>query len=436
MRRLASTLVLVVILAGLVGYIYFVDSERTPGAAEAKPKAFDVSPENIVEVEIKNVAGETTRVERIEANWQVMAPQKADADAAAVASITSSLASLEVQRVVDEMPADLGQYGLERPQIEVAFRARDQKEFDRLQIGDKTPTGGDLYAKKPGENRVFLISSFLDATFNKTAFDFRDKRILKFDRDAANGIELINGPTTIQLTRAGTEWRLSKPIAARADYATVEGIMTRLSSGQMQMITSETGEDLRAYGLDRPAITVNVTSDSSRAALLVGKAADNGIYAKDASRPMVFTVETSLPTDLGKPLEDFRRKDMFDARSFTAKRVELRRGTETLSFEKTTADGKDVWRNAAGTNVDTTKVEDLLTKLSNLRAQSFETEKHPSLNAPVLTAIVQFDDDKTETVTFGRAGADAFGSRSDEPGTARVEASAFDEAVKAIDALK
>ena len=436
MRRLASTLVLVVILAGLVSYIYFVDSERTPGAAEAKPKAFDVSPENIVEVEIKNVAGETTRVERIEANWQVMAPQKADADAAAVASITSSLASLEVQRVIDEMPADLGQYGLERPQIEVAFRARDQKEFDRLQIGDKTPTGGELYAKKPGENRVFLISSFLDATFNKTAFDFRDKRILKFDRDAANGIELINGPTTIQVTRAGTEWRLAKPIAARADYATVEGIMTRLSSGQMQMITSETGEDLRAYGLDRPAITVSVTSDSSKAALLVGKAADNGTYAKDASRPMVFTVETSLPTDLGKPLEDFRRKDMFDARSFTAKRVELRRGTETLSFEKTTADGKDVWRNATGTNVDTTKVEDLLTKLSNLRAQSFETEKHPSLNAPVLTAIVQFDDDKTETVTFGRAGADAFGSRSDEPGTARVEASAFDEAVKAIDALK
>ena len=125
MRRLASTLILVAILAGLVGYIYFVDSGRTPDAAEAKPKAFDVSPENIVEVEIRNVAGETTRVERVEANWLVMAPQKTDADAAAVASITSSLASLEVQRVVDEMPADLAQYGLERPQIEVAFRARN-----------------------------------------------------------------------------------------------------------------------------------------------------------------------------------------------------------------------------------------------------------------------------------------------------------------------
>jgi hypothetical protein len=435
MRRLASTLILVVILAGLVGYIYFVDSERTPGAAEAKPKAFDVSPENIVEVEIRNIAGETTRVERVEANWLLMAPQKADADAAAVASVTSSLASLEVQRVVDEMPADLAQYGLERPQIEVAFRARDQKEFERLQIGDKTPTGGDLYAKKPSENRVFLVSSFLDATFNKTAFDFRDKRILKFDRDAANGIEIINGPTPIQLTRSGTEWQIAKPIAARADYAAVEGVMTRLSSGQMQMISSEAGEDLRAYGLDRPAITVNVTSDSSRATLLVGKAADAGTYAKDASRPMVFTVETSLPTDLGKSLEDFRRKDMFDARSFTAKRVEVRRGAETLTFEKTTTDGKDAWRNAAGTNVDTTMVEDLLTKLSNLRAQSFDASKHPSLTAPVLTAIVQFDD-KTETVTFGRSGADVFGSRSDEPGTARLEAATFDEALKAIDALK
>jgi hypothetical protein len=115
--------------------------------------------------------------------------------------------------------------------------------------------------------------------------------------------------------------------------------------------------------------------------------------------------------------------------------VEVRRGAETLTFEKTTTDGKDAWRNTAGTNVDTTMVEDLLTKLSNLRAQSFDASKHPSLNAPVLTAIVQFDD-KTETVTFGRSGADVFGSRSDEPGTARLEAATFDEAVKAIDALK
>lgn len=435
MRGLTTTIILVLVLAGLVGYIYFVDAGRPPGGAEALPKAFDVSPENIVEVRITNAAGETARVERVETRWQLLEPDMADADPTAVASVTSSLASLEVQRVVDETPSDLAQYGLEQPQIDVAFRVRDQTEFQRLLIGDKTPTGSDLYARKPDESRVFLIASYLDTTFNKTAFDFRDKAILKFERDAADGLEVVRGSSTILLSRRAAEWRIETPLAVRADFATAEGIMTRLSAGQIQKIVANEATDLRPYGLDRPAFTVSIISGSSRATLLLGRSGDDGLYAKDTSRPTVFTVEQSLATELEKDLVEFRRKDMFDARSFTASRVEVRRGDETLTFETTTVDGNDVWRNAAGQDVDRAKVDDLLTRLSNLRAQSFEAAPHASLKTPALTATIRFDD-RTETVTFGRTDEAVFGSRSDEPGTARLETSVFDEAMKAIDALK
>src|SRR5688572_6858418 len=437
MRGLTSTIVLIVVLAGLVGYIYFVDAGRPPsGTAETKPKAFDVSPENIEEVQIKNAAGESTRVQRVEADWKLVEPQQADADAAAVASVTSSLAGLEVQRVVDENPGDVAQYGLNPPRIDVSFRVKDQKEFQRLLVGEKTPTGDDLYAQKPGESRVFLISSFLDATFNKTAFDFRDKTILEFERETADGIELITGATNVQLARSGTDWKLVKPIAARADYATIEGIMTRLSSAQLQKIVTDQAGDLRQYGLDRPSQTVTVTRGSSRATLLLGRPGDGGLFAKDASRPIVFTVEESLATDLGKDLAEFRRKDLFDSRSFSTNRVEIRRGEETLAFEKTSADGKDAWKNAAGQNVDTAKVEDLLTKLSTLRAESFDAAPHVSLRMPALTVAVRFDETKNETVTFGRSGSDVFASRPDEPGAARLGAMGFDEAIKALDAMK
>lgn len=438
MRGLTSTIVLVVVLAGLVGYIYFVDANRpASGTAETKPKAFEVSPENIEEVQIKNVAGETARVQRVEANWQLLEPEKADADAAAVATVTSSLASLEVQRVVDEAPADLAQYGLNPPRIDVAFRVKDQKDFQRLLVGEKTPTGSDVYAKRPDENRVFLISSYLDSIFNKTAFDLRDKTILTFDRDKADGIEVVRGAVTLQFARNGTDWRIMKPLAVRADFAAVEGVMTRLSSTQMQKVVTPDATDLKPYGLDRPSLAAAVTSGSSRATLLLGRSGDDGLYAKDASRPIVFTVEQSLATDLGKDIFEFRRKDMFDARSFTANRVELRRGAETLAFEKTKGtDGKEVWRNAAGQNVDTAKAEELLTKLSNLRAQSFEAAQNASLKTPVLTATVRFDESKTETVTFGRTGSDVFASRADEPGTAKLEATVFEEAIKSLDAMK
>lgn len=435
MRGLWSTSALVVVLGGLAGYIYFVDSKRDPAGADAKPKAFvGLSADAIEEIQIRS-GGDTARVQRTGTAWRLVEPTAADADAGVVGSVVSNLASLEVQRVVEENPTALAQYGLNSPRVDVAFRVKDQKDFRRLLIGEKTPTGGDLFAKRPDENKVFLISSFLDSVFNKTPFDLRDKVVLKFERDKADGMEVVNGSTKVQFARSGTDWRIVKPVAARADYAATEGLMSRLSSAQMQKVVAPDAKDLRAYGLDRPALTATVLSGSSKATLLLGRADGDSRFAKDAARPEVFTVEESLFTDLAKDVGEFRRKDLFDARSFTANRFDLRRGDQVLTLEKS-GDGKEIWRNAAGQNIDTAKVEDLLTKLSNVQAQTFEAPTHASLKTPALTVTVRFDDNKTETVTFGRSGTDVFAGRADEPGSTKIEPMAFDEALKSLDALK
>ena len=47
-------------------------------------------------------------------------------------------------------------------------------------MGNKTPTGSDLYAQVEGQPKLFLISGYLEDTFNRTTFDLRDKTALKF----------------------------------------------------------------------------------------------------------------------------------------------------------------------------------------------------------------------------------------------------------------
>ncbi|MBI2188175.1 MAG: DUF4340 domain-containing protein [Acidobacteria bacterium] len=437
MRGLKTTIALLVVLGGLAGYIFFYEARREPEDTNAKPRAFSqLASDTIQEIQIKNADGETSRVQLDNGNWQLLEPVKADADDGVVGTVTSNLASLEVQRVVEEKPTDLKQYGLEPPRVDVGFRLKDQKEFQHLLVGDKTATGGDVYAQRPNEPQVFLISAYLESIFNKTPFDLRDKAILKFERDKVDGIEVMEGTSTIQFSRMGTEWRVVKPIAARADSAAAEGLLTRLSSTNMLKVVEDAPADLRKYGLDRPSMTATAMAGSSRATLLVGrKAEDGGFYAKDSARPTVFTVEEALATDLGKDVADFRRKDLFDARSFSANRLELRRASETVTVEKSEEGGKTVWKRA-GQAVDTAKVEDVLTRFSNLQAQTFQPAPHASLKSPVLTAIVRFDDNKTETVTFGRSGNEVYASRADEPGSTRIDTSAFDEAMKTVDAMK
>jgi hypothetical protein len=294
-----------------------------------------------------------------------------------------------------------------------------------------------MYARFPDQKRVFLVSSFLDSTFNKNTFALREKSIIKIDRDKVDRIEIAAGPRSVSLTKSGMEWRLESPVMARADFAAVEGALERLSSGRMQGIVPGDTSDLKKYKLDPPVASFTAAAGSARATLLLGETENALIYAKDVSRPVVFTVAPTLYTDLIRDVQEFRRKDLFDSRSFTTNRIELRRGSETMVLEKSkSADGKEVWRNAEGKDVDMANAEDLLTKVSGLRAESFDSAAPAALKNPALTVIVRFDEKKTEQVVFARAGSEVVASRSDEPGSAKVTATSFDDAIKALDALK
>jgi hypothetical protein len=435
MSRFVSTAALVLILGGLVGYIYYLD-HKGPDADSAKEKPFAaLTADDVEELQI-TAAGDTTRLKKSGTIWSIVEPVQAEADAGELTSISGSLASLEVSRVVDEKPANLQGFGLEPPHIDVRFKVKGQPGERRILFGDKTPTGGDLYAKLPDSPRVFLVPSYLDSSFNKSTFALRDKAVLKVDRQKADGLELATGRTQIVLAKSGESWSLVKPIAARADYGAVEGAIERLASAQMQGLAVDQNAPLKQYGLDTPTATMTIKTGGSSATLSLGKTENAVVYAKDAARPMIFTVAPTLSMDVVKDVAEFRRKDLFDFRSFTAARFEVTRNGTTQVFERSKdKDGKDVWKDAAGKTVDTMKMEDALAKTSGLRAASFEPSPHASLKSPILVVTAVFDKGK-DVVTFGRAGMDVYASRPDEPGAAKLEAAPVDEVIKALDALK
>ncbi len=453
MRGARSTLILLVVLVALVAYIYFVESKKPAGGAEPpKEKAFaTASADKINELSIKPASGDRTVLKKSDGTWKMVEPIQAGADETEASSLASSLASLEVQRVVDENPRDLKQYGLANPpRVDVAFAGGDDKAQKHLYLGDKTATGGDMYAMVPGQKKVFLVSAYLDSTFNKTPFDLRDKTILKFDRNKADSVQIVTADRTLDMTKSGEDWKMTKPVEARADYGSVEGLIGRLQTAQMKALVAQDATDLKQYGLDKPEISATVGAGSSRATLVLGKKSPEGtVYAKDAARPMVFTVETALADELKKPPDDYRRKDLFEFRAFNATKVDITRGSETVSFEKVKTqskdkDGKetstDKWREAkpSAKDVDVTAFEGFLSKLSNLRAQSFDaTTAKTGLDKPAAVVTVQFDDGKKqERVTFGKQDADVFASRPGEPGAAKLDANEFNEAMKAVDAIK
>jgi len=449
MRGLRSLLILVAVLAGLVAYIYFVESKKpeSSGGEPPKAKAFAVAADKIEGLRVKASSGDRTALKKGSDGWTVTEPAALKADEAEVSAITGALASLEIQRTVDDKPSDLKEYGLAEPKVEIAFRLAGDTADQTLLVGDKTATGGDLYAKYGGQPKVFLISAYLESTFNKTTFDLRDKAILTFDRNKADAIEVTAGDRTLKFAKSGEDWRLTAPIEAKADFGSVEGFLGRVQTAQMKAIAAPEAADPKEYGFDKPEATVAIGAGSSRATLIVGKAGEAGTYfARDQARPMVFTIESSLVDELKKSSDDYRRKDLFEFRSFTATRIEITRGKDTIAFEKAKGEGKDAqekWRQVqpAAKDVDATKLDPFLTRLSGLRAQSFldpsDKTTKTGLDSPAAVVVVRFDEGKKqERVVFGKADTDVFASRSGEAGVAKLAAYDYDDVMKLLDEVK
>jgi hypothetical protein len=444
MRGLRTFGGLVVILVALGGYLYFVESKRTPGdSGPKKEKVFNVESDKIDEISIKAEAGDQTTLRKSGSSWQIVAPVNAKPDDAEVSGLTSNLSSVEMQSVVDENAADLKEFGLAEPRVRVTFKAGGQSQT--LEIGNKTPPGSDLYAKRASDKKVFLIASYLDSTFNRKTFDLRDKAAIRVDRDKLDALEVITPDRTLRFAKANNEWQMTAPSAGRADFSAVEALTGRIAGLQMKSIAEAEASDLKKYGLDKPTATVKIGSGSSQATLLIGSKTADGVYARDASRPAVFTIDATLLDDLKKDPFEYRQKDLFDARSFNSTRLEIVRGGQSHTFEKTKSKSKDgkeeeKWRQVApqARDVDQAKVESLLSAITGAQATgAAPASAKAALDKPELTTTIKYDDGKKEDrVTFGRSGTNAYAVRASDNTPVTVSATTIDAIVKALEDIK
>jgi hypothetical protein len=470
MRRLWSTLALIVVLVGLGAYIYFVTWKQD--AASSTPKQDKVfaglAADKVNGLTVKSASGDATSIKKDGDAWQITAPIQSKGSETDISGVTSALTQLEVGKIIDENPSSLKEYGLDKPRIEVDFTSSDGKS-NKLLVGEKNATGSNLYAMRDGDKRVFLIPQYQETSLNKTTFDLRDKAVMSIQHDKIDGVEVNVDGKTLQFAKSGSEWKYVKPIAARADFSAVEGLLGRVETAQMKSVASDNPSpaDLKKFGLDKPAVTVNVGAGSAKATFLVGAQApkpekkeepktppapgdenkpdDTTFYARDASKPVVVTVEKSLADDLKKTVDDYRRRDTFEMRAFSATHVEITRGPgnkEKLVFDRVKGqgdNGSDKWHRASPNpgDADRDKVDKVLADLADLNITSFVPRSGKTgLEAPAMVVTVKFDDGKKEeTVTFGKSGNDVYASRPDEPDAGKIDSSKYDDTIKGIDEI-
>lgn len=407
-------LVAVSILAILAGGVYW--SERTKSAEEAKEssggatKLVSVKEPEIQKVEVRRRDTAPLVIERDKSNnWQMLAPQTWRLDQDEAGGIARTYADLSYDRMIEEKAANLADYGLQSPALEVSVTTKDSKTR-KLLVGDETPTGNAVFAKFSDEARVFTLQSFTKTSLDKTAKDIRDKRLLVFDSEKVSRVELTaKGALTEFGRNAQKEWQIVKPKPQRADNGQVEELVRKLQDARMD---TSVADDIAAqaeasFAAGARIATAAVTDSAGTHSMEVRKKGED-YFAKSSALQGAFKIPSDVGEGLNKSTDDFRNKKLFDFGFNEPTNVSVRDGEKQYSLQKS---GEKWIQNSK--EMDPTSVQSLIDKLRDLSTIKFvET----GFTTPIIDLSVTSDSGKrVEKVQVAKKDNSYFARREGEP---------------------
>src|SRR5262249_42138517 len=313
--------------------------------------------------------------------WAITTPKPLAADQEAAASLVSTVSTLSSDRLVDEKPSDLKQFGLASPALEVDVTTKDKPQ--KLLIGDDTPTGSGAFAMLSGDPRLFTIASYTKSSIDKSPNDLRDKRLLTLDFDKVSQIELLAKKQDVTFAREKDTWQILKPQPLRADNSSVEDLSRKLKDAKIG-VSSSAPDDKKAaaaFASASPIATVKLTGTSGTQELQIRKNKDD-YYAKSSAVAGIYKVASDVGTGLDKSLDDFRNKKLFDFGYTDVNKLEMHDGPKAYFITK---GGQDWWID--GKKMDPIGVENLVDKVRQLSATKFPDSGFtpPTLDLTVTT---------------------------------------------------
>lgn len=150
-------------------------SSASSSSSVASKLLYEEKQGDVQQVEIKNQNDEYTVVldpasTEEDPAWTIEEWADLPLNGGALSAITSSVASVTAQKVIEENAPDLSKYGLTDPAAEVKVTFKDsQNTVKEFLLGDKAPTSGQTYFAFKGENTVYTVTtaSFSTLTTSK-----------------------------------------------------------------------------------------------------------------------------------------------------------------------------------------------------------------------------------------------------------------------------
>ncbi len=383
---------------------------------------------NVARTDAKRITiehgGRTYSLIKLDAKtWKITQPVVAYADAEKIRTWVNSFANLRVAEFIDDQPASLETYGLDKPYLSATLVT----EREELEVPEKAETDtqpvepkyktvrhsyrvligayADLekkkrYVKLPDQPWVASIDARILERIEPKLDEWRDPRLIRAAAEDIRRIEIRKRSGTVVLVRQDDHWRAESGVDALDEEAV--GKLVRALSDLKAADFIDQPEDPATYGLDAPRATIRIeTAAGEPVELRIGKPTPSGrnVYARIVGQPSVAVLTRAAADAVAVGPLALRSKVILEADGLRLMRIDRTQGTrhDVLVLG---ADGAWSFEDPAGAPVGSSAVRQLVSDLSDLRAKAVVGRGNPArwgLDAPTLILRATFEPNTAAT---------------------------------------
>lgn len=171
------------------------------------------------------------------------------------------------------------------------------------------------------------------------------------------------------------EWLIIKPLEAKADKYEVNRLAEEFADLRIERVVDEEPADLEKYGIPKKEMSLYFKDKEQQVKIFIGieNPLDNTFFAKRENETRVVLLSSSLKNLLEKSVFDYRQKDIFKFETDEAKSIKL--SAKKIQWETLKKEEEWFLKKPVKALVKSSKINDILYSLSNLKAKEFVSEE-------------------------------------------------------------
>jgi len=305
----------------------------------------DLSPDAVTRLQVRR-GRQFVHLERAGKSWKMVTPVVYPAQPVLVDNLIQALGRLT--RLNPIVSTDLAPFGLEEPQaIIVVHQGRERLE---VQIGNATPVGNQVYVRAVGVPGIYAVDASILDMAPSNVNEWRSKALLTSEVAQSFDRLEVRSPTrglgfVLSYNPTNKTWRLSRPMAARADRVKVEQLLLACLQARVeQFVSDDPKTDLEPLGLQPPQLELALGQDTNDlVSVTFGNSPSNQpamVYARRLSHSNIVLVSKELVEKLAIPFTELRDRHLFSFVPELVTQIELL-GEENITIRRQT---NGLWR--------------------------------------------------------------------------------------------